>query len=114
MHSKQSRVLSVLAATPTPAGESNAAKPETASKRRGKRNRSTKRPAARVQARTVAQRTAGTTRTVAATTVPRGGVGAGAGGTAPTDTSALLLGLAGGALALIASGGGLIAVARRP
>lgn len=44
--------------------------------------------------------------------VPRGGVQTGLGGTAPSEHDGLLLGLASGALVLVAAGGG-IAAARR-
>jgi hypothetical protein len=47
------------------------------------------------------------------TGVPQGGVAAGAGGMAEQGPDAALLGLASGALLLMATGGGLIAVARR-
>jgi hypothetical protein len=60
---------------------------------------------------------AANTRTVstqlAAQTAPQGGVQAGFGGMADQGPDAVLLGLAGGALVLIASGGGLVARARR-
>jgi len=56
----------------------------------------------RVRAVTVTQRT----------TQPRGGVAAGAGGTAPGGPSGLLALLAGGVV-LVATGGGLVAHARR-
>jgi hypothetical protein len=46
-------------------------------------------------------------------TVPQGGVATGAGGPAQHGPDSVLLGLASGALVLLASGGGLIAVARR-
>jgi hypothetical protein len=49
----------------------------------------------------------------AGSTVPQGGVATGAGGTAAQGADATLLGLASGALVLIASGGGMVAVARR-
>ena len=45
--------------------------------------------------------------------VPQGGVATGAGGTAPRGTDAVLLGLASGALVLIATGGGVMAASRR-
>jgi hypothetical protein len=45
--------------------------------------------------------------------VPQGGVAAGAGGMAEQGLDATLLGLASGALVLMATGGGLIAVGRR-
>jgi hypothetical protein len=59
-----------------------------------------------VKAKPVAQ-------TYVARTLPVAGVQAGAGGTAPGDSNGLLLGLAGGTLVLLASGGSLIAVGRR-
>jgi hypothetical protein len=49
----------------------------------------------------------------AGSSVPQGGVATGAGGTAVQGDAATLLGLASGALVLIASGGGMVAVARR-
>jgi hypothetical protein len=48
----------------------------------------------------------------AGSSVPQGGVAAGAGGTAVQGPDAALLGLASGALVLIATGGGLVAAAR--
>jgi hypothetical protein len=45
--------------------------------------------------------------------VPQGGVATGAGGMAEQGVDATLLGLASGALVLMATGGGLIAVGRR-
>jgi hypothetical protein len=45
--------------------------------------------------------------------VPQGGVASGAGGMADEGPAVVLLGLASGALVLVATGGGLIAVARR-
>ena len=45
--------------------------------------------------------------------VPQGGIATGAGGTAPQGPGAVLLGLASGALVLLATGGGLTAAARR-
>jgi hypothetical protein len=50
---------------------------------------------------------------VARRTVPSGGVAAGAGGTAPQGIDGLLAGLAGGGLALLGAGGGLLAAGRR-
>jgi len=44
---------------------------------------------------------------------PEGGVATGAGGMAPQGPGIVLLGLASGALVLMATGGGLITVARR-
>jgi len=44
---------------------------------------------------------------------PQGGVATGAGGTAPTGPDVLLLGLASGAVVLLASGGRLVAGVRR-
>jgi hypothetical protein len=52
-------------------------------------------------------------RAVTVASVPRGGVAAGAGGTAPAGPDGLLALLAGGALVLVATGGGLVATARR-
>jgi hypothetical protein len=49
----------------------------------------------------------------AESSVPQGGVAAGAGGMAQHGPDSALLGLASGALVLMATGGGLIAVARR-
>ena len=49
----------------------------------------------------------------AGSNVPQGGVATGAGGMAEQGPDAVLLGLASGALLLMATGGGLIAVARR-
>jgi len=45
--------------------------------------------------------------------VPQGGIATGAGGTATQGSDAVLLGLASGALVLLATGGGLTAAARR-
>ena len=50
---------------------------------------------------------------LAAQTTPRGGVQAGAGGMAEHGPDGVLLGLAGSALVLMASGGGLVARGRR-
>src|SRR5215207_4054482 len=50
---------------------------------------------------------------LAAQTTPQGGVQAGAGGMAEHGPDGVLLGLAGGALVLMASGGGLVARGRR-
>src|SRR5215211_6087756 len=60
----------------------------------------------RVRSRQVATR-------LATQTTPQGGVQAGAGGTAEHGPDGVLLGLAGGALVLMASGGGLVARGRR-
>jgi hypothetical protein len=49
----------------------------------------------------------------AGSTVPQGGVATGAGGMADQGPGGMLAGLASGALVLIATGGGLVAVARR-
>ena len=49
----------------------------------------------------------------AGSTVPQGGVATGAGGMAEQGPDGMLLGLASGALVLMATGGGLIASARR-
>src|SRR3954469_22638783 len=48
-----------------------------------------------------------------AQTIPRGGVQAGAGGTAPAGPDELAFALAGGSLLLLSAGGGLLARARR-
>ena len=75
---------------------------------RGRRPNSAKRAAIRsVQTRTVAQRAAGTT------TVPRGGVAAGAGAMAPGEGTRVLLVLGGALIVLIVAGSGLIALGRR-
>jgi hypothetical protein len=47
------------------------------------------------------------------TTVPRGAVAAGAGGTAPAGPDGVLALLGGGAVVLLATGGGLVAAGRR-
>jgi hypothetical protein len=49
----------------------------------------------------------------AGTSVPQGGVATGAGGMAEQGADATLVGLASGALVLMATGGGLVAAARR-
>jgi hypothetical protein len=49
----------------------------------------------------------------AGTSVPQGGIATGAGGMAEQGADATLLGLASGALVLMATGGGLVAAARR-
>jgi hypothetical protein len=58
------------------------------------------------------QVTSGSSGSEAGSTVPQGGVATGAGGTAVQGPDTLLA-LASGALVLIASGGGMVAVARR-
>jgi hypothetical protein len=65
-----------------------------------------------VRTRTVAQRTA-VRETAVQVATPQGGVAAGAGGTAPQGPDGTLLGLAGGALALLITGGGVLVAGRR-
>jgi hypothetical protein len=72
-----------------------------------KRTRKTKHT--QINRRVVRVRTAA----VSLQTVPRGGVQAGAGGTAPAGPDELVFGLAGGSLLLLTAGGGLLARARR-
>ena len=61
--------------------------------------------------RTIANRTVATRR-VAQRTTPRGGVQAGAGGTAPQGPDGALFGIAGAGLVLLATGGRLVAAGR--
>jgi hypothetical protein len=85
--------------SPTPDTTETRRTPETTEARRTHRARAGR---SHVRAVTVSQRTA-----------PRGAVAAGAGGTAPHGPEGLLALLAGGALVLMATGGGLVATARR-
>ena len=72
-------------------------------------------PASRLRARSGSEAGGGPQSglAVAVAGVPQGGVAAGAGGMAEQGPGIALLGLASGALVLMASGGRLIAVARR-
>jgi hypothetical protein len=81
---------------------------ETAPKHRSKKV--TTRPTTR---RAVQRTRPVATRPVARQTSPQGGVQAGAGGMAEDGPDGILLGLATGALVLIASGGSLVARGRR-
>jgi hypothetical protein len=114
MDIQHSRALSLLSATL--AALALAAAPALASEegQGGDEAPALIRPATPTQARTAGLQTPVAARRAGArSTVPRGGVAAGAGGMAPGDSNGVLLGFAGGALVLVTAGGGLIIVGRR-
>ena len=107
MHLSQNRAMSVLAATmavlalgaaPALAGENDDGDDEDA-------------PAQTAPAPASGQ--GADTGSVSVSGAPQGGVATGAGGMAPQGADATLLGLASGALVLMATGGGLLRAAHR-
>jgi hypothetical protein len=101
MHIKHSRSMSVFAATL--AALALGAAPALAGEDDDEGDSSTQ-PAPLVS---------GSSGSSAGSTVPQGGVATGAGGTAVQGPAATLLALGSGALVLVASGGGMVAIARR-
>jgi hypothetical protein len=101
------------ASVPAPSVDSGGTntKPERASKSPRRSSKQVRGVNRTIANRTVGNRTVGN-RTVAQRTTPRGGVQAGAGGTAPQGPDGALFGIAGAGLVLVATGGRLVAARR--